>query len=74
MQKWEYLPVWVEHQEVTAVNGQELEKQQVGSGDLSAQTQSLHDFLSRVGEDGWELVSHKMPNIGTQIFVFKRPK
>lgn len=74
MQKWEYLHVWVEHQEVTAVNGQELAKQQVGSGDLSAQTQGLQEFLLQAGEDGWELISHKMPNVGTQVFVFKRPK
>ena len=74
MQKWEYLHVWVEHQEVTVVNGQELEKQLVGSGDLSTQTRSLHEFLVHAGEDGWELVSHKMPNVGTQVFVFKRPK
>jgi hypothetical protein len=73
MQKWEYLYAWVEHQKVTMVDGEELVKVKVGS-DLRVRNQDLHDFLSQAGEDGWELVSHKVPNVGTEIFVFKRPK
>jgi hypothetical protein len=68
MQKWEYLYAWAAHQKVTRVNGVE-----VGS-DSEEKSQDLHEFLSQAGEDGWELVSHKVPNVGTEIFVFKRPK
>ncbi|HVO71591.1 MAG TPA: hypothetical protein VMT24_16190 [Aggregatilineaceae bacterium] len=73
MQKWEYLYAWVAHQKVTMVDGKEVVKIKVGS-DLEEKSQGLHEFLSQVGENGWELVSHKVPNIGTEIFVFKRPK
>lgn len=73
MQKWEYLHVWAEHQEVRMVNGQPLEKMKVGSG-MSVKGQDLHGLLFQAGEEGWDLMSHKMPNIGTEVFVFKRPK
>jgi hypothetical protein len=73
MQKWEYLYAWVAHQKVTMVDGEESVKIKAGS-DLGVKNQDLHEFLSQAGEDGWELVSHKVPNVGTEIFVFKRPK
>ncbi len=73
MQKWEYLHIWVEHQEVRMVNGQPLEKLKAGSG-WPVKGQDLFELLSQAGEDGWDLVSHKMPNVGTEVFVFRRPK
>jgi hypothetical protein len=73
MQKWEYLHVRVVHQEVGMVNGQPLEKLRPGSG-LLVKGQDLHELLSQAGEDGWDLVSHKMPNVGTEVFVFRRAK
>ena len=73
MQKWEYLHAWVEHQAVTIVNGKELTKENAG-GDIKVIRQDLHEFLSQAGEGGWELVSHKMPNVGTEVLIFRRPK
>lgn len=73
MQKWEYLHACVKHQQVTMVNGKEMEKVRAGS-DLRVKGEDLSVFLSRVGEEGWELLSHQMPNVGTEVFVFKRPK
>ena len=73
MQKWEYLHIWVEHQEVRMVNGQPLEKIKEGSG-MPVKGQDLYALLSQAGEEGWDLVSHQMPNIGTEVFVFRRTK
>jgi hypothetical protein len=73
MQQWEYMHAWAEHQEVTMVNGKLMERAKEGS-DLRVKGQELYEFLSQAGDDGWELVSHKMPNVGTEVFVFKRPK
>jgi hypothetical protein len=72
VQKWEYLHVRVDHQEVGMVNGQPLENLEAGSGML-VKGQDLHELLSKAGEDGWDLISHKMPNVGTEVFVFRRP-
>ncbi len=72
MQKWEYLHVRVDHQEVGMVNGQQLEISKSGTS-LLVKGQDLHEMLSQAGEDGWDLVSHKMPNVGTEVFVFRRP-
>jgi hypothetical protein len=72
MQKWEYLHIRVDHQEVVMVNGQPLERLKPGSG-LLVKGQELGELLSQAGEDGWDLVSHKMPNVGTEVFVFRRP-
>ena len=73
MQKWEYLHVQADRQEVRMVNGQPLGKLRAGSS-LSVKGQALGELLSQAGEDGWDLVSHIIPNIGTEVFVFKRPK
>lgn len=73
MQKWDYLHIRADHQEVRTVNGQPLAKLKPDSG-LPVRGQDLHDLLSQAGEDGWDLVSHKMPNAGTEVFVFRRPK
>lgn len=73
MQKWEYLHIRADHGEVRTVNGQPLDKIQPGSG-MPVRGQDLHELLSEVGEDGWDLVSHQIPNVGTEVFVFKRPK
>ena len=72
MQKWEYLHVRVDHQEVGMVNGQPLGQLKAGTS-LLVKGQDLHEMLSHAGEDGWDLVSHKMPNVGTEVFVFRRP-
>ena len=71
MQKWEYLHIWVEHQEVRMVNGHPLDKLREGSA-WPVKGQGLYEILTHAGEDGWELISHIMPNIGTEVFVFKR--
>lgn len=73
MQKWEYLHVRVDSQEVRMVNGQPLEQLQPGSG-LYVKGQHFHELLLQVGEDGWDLVSHKIPNLGTEVLIFRRPK
>jgi hypothetical protein len=57
----------------SGVNGQPLEKLRPGSG-LLVKGQELGELLSQAGEDGWDLVSHKMPNVGTEVFVFRRAK
>jgi hypothetical protein len=63
----------MEHQEVRMVNGHPLDKLREGSG-WTVKGQGLNDLLTQVGEDGWEMISHLMPNIGTEVFVFKRSK
>jgi hypothetical protein len=73
MQKWDYLHIWLEHQQVTMVNGKKLEKVNAES-DMRVKGDNLSELLTQAGEDGWELVSHKMPNVGTEVFVFKRPR
>jgi hypothetical protein len=72
VQKWEYLHVRVDHQEVGMVNGQQLGEFKAGTS-MRVKGQDLHEMLSQAGEDGWDLVSHKMPNVGTEVFVFRRP-
>lgn len=72
MQKWQYLHVRMDHQEVRMVNGQPLEKLKADSS-LFVKGQDLHVLLLQAGDEGWELISHKMPNVGTEVFVFKRP-
>jgi hypothetical protein len=73
MQKWDYLHIWLEHQLVTMVNGKKLDRVKSES-DLRVKGDDLSELLTQAGEDGWELVSHKMPNVGTEVFVFKRPR
>ena len=66
MQRWEYLHVRVDHQEVGMVNGQPLDTLKPGTS-LFVKGQDLHELLSKAGNDGWDLVSHKMPNVGTEV-------
>ena len=68
MQKWEYMVIRSYGGVVMLVNGQETAKM-VGTqavGDL------LHEFLSGVGEDGWEVVGMAGVREGAEI-VLKRP-
>jgi hypothetical protein len=73
VQKWEYLHVRVDYQEVGMVNGQSLDELTT-EGNLFVKGQDLGKLLCQAGEGGWDLVSHQMPNLGTEVFVFKRPK
>lgn len=69
MQKWEYMVIRSYGGVVMLVNGQETAKM-VGTqavGDL------LHEFLSGVGEDGWEVVGMAGVREGAEI-VLKRPQ
>ena len=63
MQKWEYMDVYISGNHrfdpmVRTVNGKQL-KENV----------TLRDYLQKLGEDGWELVS-----IREEVYYLKRPK
>lgn len=69
MQRWEYLSVWAPFGQVTQVNGQQVGKSTLLGG---VQGEVLSDFLSRVGLDGWELVSVFRTADSYELY-FKRP-
>jgi hypothetical protein len=73
MQKWEYLHVRVDYQEIGMVNGQLAGELEAGHN-LFVKGQDLNKLLCQAGNEGWDLISHNMPNLGTEVFVFKRPK
>lgn len=68
MQKWEYMVIRSYGGVVMLVDGQETAKM-VGT---QAVGNLLHEFLSGVGEDGWEVVGMAGVREGAEI-VLKRP-
>lgn len=79
MQKWEYLFIVAGHANETwkavIVNGKEIKDWKNGS--------PLYDFINKMGDEGWELVSMNYSPIFTQTayvesddyrLVMKRPK
>lgn len=54
MQKWEYLYVQTLDDRILRVNGQLYGKYTVASPGTPGEP--IHDFLNRVGREGWELV------------------
>jgi len=86
MQKWEYLEVHADGDLVSdirvyRVNGQltvRVRKGPLASTPLKEEGEPLHVFLKRIGEEGWELISHiysKEDNYREyHHLVFKRPK
>jgi|KBSSwiStaDraftv2_1062776.scaffolds.fasta_scaffold2078226_1 hypothetical protein len=63
MQKWEYLFASVDEGGVLRAYGQ---PQALGI--------DLKSFLTKVGEEGWELVSTIVDRYGVWSLFFKRPK
>jgi hypothetical protein len=80
MQKWEYLSVRFNYkgrgitQEFNEldINGKNV----ISGGSAEADTaKMLPDFLSGLGEAGWELVNHTVEaEIGWHYMHFKRPR
>ncbi|MBZ0301140.1 MAG: hypothetical protein K8J31_15440, partial [Anaerolineae bacterium] len=75
MQKWKYLRVWVAKEIVMQINGKEVGK--VAGLLASPKGEHVVDFLDRVGQEGWELVSDA-PVAGSASAVghymtFKKP-
>jgi len=68
MQKWEYLVVRTYGGVVVLVDGHEV-AQMGGAQPVGA---LLHEYLSRVGQEGWEVVGMAGVREGTEI-VLKRP-
>ncbi|MCK4725026.1 MAG: hypothetical protein KAT29_04460 [Anaerolineales bacterium] len=65
MEKWEYMVIRSYSGVVTMVNGQEV-AQMVGSQPAGT---LLHEYLSGVGEDGWEVVSMAGVREGADIIL-----
>ncbi|MCK4901242.1 MAG: hypothetical protein KAS38_20835 [Anaerolineales bacterium] len=68
MQKWEHMVIRSYGGVVMHVNGQET-AEIVGAQPVG---EMLYEFLSGVGEDGWEVVGMAGVREGTEI-VLKRP-
>lgn len=68
MDKWEYMVVRSYGGVVMRVNDQEVAKM-AGATPVG---QLLHEFLNRVGEEGWEVVGMAGVREGAEI-VLKRP-
>lgn len=68
MQKWEHMVIRSYGGVVMTINGQEA-AELVGGQPVG---EMLYEFLSDVGEDGWEVVGMAGVREGTEI-VLKRP-
>ena len=68
MQKWEHMVIRTYGGVVMTINGKKVAELAGGQpvGEM------LHEFLSDVGEDGWEVVGMAGVREGTEI-VLKRP-
>ena len=81
MQRWEYMHLRVAldgegREKVMTLNGQTL-SDVMGSligMKIKPKGDDIHDFLRRVGQDGWELVSYTYAGIDTgYVAILKRP-
>ena len=81
MQRWEYLHVRVNvdaagHEKVVSMNGQNLDDvmSSVLEMKVKSKGEDIHDFLRRLGQEGWELVSYTYAGIDTgYVAILKRP-
>jgi hypothetical protein len=70
MPQWEYLLVWASDGKVTHVNDERVGK----TGFTGAQGEPLHDYLNRMGAEGWEAVGYVAPTTALTSILLKRPK
>jgi len=69
MQKWEYLYVRVSENKVLMINNQKEGKFGLITG--SVKGEPVHEFLNRMGQDGWEVIA--LTHDAALVFILKRP-
>jgi hypothetical protein len=74
MPAWEYLHISVQENEVYAVNGEWVHKEKAKGPFDSNKLYSLHEYLSVIGKDEWEVVSiTPLDRKGYYAVIAKRP-
>lgn len=79
MQRWEYLHLLVAvddagHEKVISMNGESLDKVMSSLLGMAVKSkgEDIHEFLNRVGKEGWELVAYTPSGIGFTA-ILRRP-
>ncbi len=70
MPQWEYRLVWASDGKVTQINAERVGK----TGFSGPQGEALHDYLNRIGAEGWEAVGYAAPSSASTSILLKRPK
>ncbi len=68
MQCWEYLLVWASDGKVTQINDEKVGK----TGFTGVQGEWLHEYLNRMGQEGWEAIGYGTPNSAQCSILLKR--
>ena len=56
MQKWSYVTASVYDDKVLEIDGQKVGDMRFKGFSWEVKGENLHDFLNRMGQDGWEVV------------------
>lgn len=69
MQHWEYLLVWASDGKVTQINDEKVGR----TGFTGVQGEFLHEYLNRMGLEGWEAIGYATPTSAQSSVLLKRP-